>query len=145
MGHGGLSPGQVERDVMRISCVICSAAYECSLFLLFGTMFGLAWSCMAHSVGSGHGGRHQGSGLLHSGCSIGQTTSVGRAMVWASYYCEQSGGMGELLLWLVWWYGRATGERMQILYTASVDALPGSEAQPLSRPTYSHICWTTCK
>ena len=63
---------------------------------------------MAHSVGSGHGGRHQGSGLLHSGCSIGQTTSVGRAMVWASYYCGQSGGMGELLLCLVWWYGRAT-------------------------------------
>ena len=49
------------------------------------------------------------------------------------------GIMGELLLWAGLWYGRATGERMNILYTASVDALPGSDAQPLSGPSFKNF------
>ena len=43
------------------------------------------------------------------------------------------------------WYGRAGGERMRILYSASVDALQGSEAHPLSRPSFKHFAgYTGC-
>ena len=76
-----------------------------------------------------------------------RATAVGM-VVWTRFCSRQGvgGGMGKLLhpadglgglhkVWC-WWYGLGRGERMQILYTASVDALPGSETQPLSRPSF---------
>ena len=116
----------------------------CQLFVFFVVVLLNVWAACSYTVVVIVSGSicH----LLHSGCYTGQQGIMGKL---------EDGVGSKLLHWVhckllrftatFGWYGRAGGERMRILYSASVDALQGSEAHPLSRPSFKHFAgYTGC-
>ena len=124
--------------ILSVVCILCCCFAQClGSLLLYGG---------SHCVGQYMPFATQW--LLHRVAGY-----YGQAGGWCG---QQATTLGSLLLQWVHckllrftatfgWYGRAGGERMRILYSASVDALQGSEAHPLSRPSFKHFAgYTGC-